>query len=94
MKAELYVLNNVAVYLTAALQPDAVFRWVQIGLGILLTLLGIISKVIDWYRKAKQDGKITKEELKELINENKDDVIEIIKEAEVIINEAKEHTEK
>ena len=47
---------------------------IESTLGIVLTivsilsiLIGVISKVISWFRKAKEDGKITKEELLELI---------------------------
>ena len=47
---------------------------IESSLGIILTIvsilsivIGVISKVISWFRKAKADGKITKEELLELI---------------------------
>lgn len=79
----IYGAGNALVYLGAAIQPEVLFKWIQLGLGILLTLVGIAYKIWCWYRKAKADGKITGEEIKELIKENKDEVIGV---AEDIIN--------
>lgn len=48
-----------------------------------MTIIGIAYRIWCWYKKAKADGKITGEEIKELIKENKDEVIGV---AEDIIN--------
>ena len=36
--------------------------------SIVSIVVGVVSKIISWFRKAKADGKITKEELVELIS--------------------------
>ena len=58
-------------------------------LGIALTILGIVSAILSimlsirtWYKNANADGKITKEEIDELLNdENIKENIDNIKDA-------------
>lgn len=85
----IYGAGNALVYLGAAIQPDSLFRWIQLGLGILLTLIGIAYKIWCWYRKAKADGKITGEEIKELIEENKDEVVKVVDDIEELVEDIK-----
>lgn len=70
-------------------------------LGLVLTIVsiasivvGIISKFISWFRKAREDGKITKEELLELITSidpkgTKKEISEKVTEAQEKIKEIK-----
>jgi len=85
----LYKVTNVVVYLNAIL-AEGWFRWVQLGLGIIMTLVGIAYRVWKWYKEAKADGKITKEELKELTDDVKDDVIKVVEDTTTLINGIKE----
>ena len=49
-----------------ALQTDQVFQYISLGLTILSTLVAIAFTIWKWWKKAKEDGKITKEEVDEL----------------------------
>ena len=86
--------GNTFMYILTATQTKEIFQIVSLVLSILISIMIIIGKVIEWWKKAKADGKITKEEIEELsnnvkedINEIKDNVEDII---EVIENEEKE----
>ena len=94
MEDKIYAAGNLLVYLGAAIQPEALFKWIQLGLGILLTLLGIAYKVWCWYKKAKSDGNITTDEVKELINENKDDVVKVSEDIVDLVDDIKEKSKK
>lgn len=49
-----------------AIQVDEVLRYISLGITILGGLITmIIIPLVNWYKNAKQDGKITKEELEE-----------------------------
>ena len=55
-----------------AVQTDEVFRYISLALTILSTLVALIYTIWKWWRKAKQDGKITEEEVDELIDDVND----------------------
>ena len=59
-----YVFDGLAL-IFAGIQPEVLFQCIQLGLGILATLLSIAFSVWQWWKKASQDGKITEEEFKE-----------------------------
>lgn len=60
-----------------ATQTETVLRIANLVLAIIISLLVLVSRIIDWYKKATTDGKITKDELKELIDIGKDGAKEI-----------------
>lgn len=66
-----------------ATQTETVLRIANLVLAIIISLLVLVSRIIDWYKKATADGKITKDEVEELIDIGKDGAKEI-----------KEHIEK
>lgn len=49
-----------------AIQTDKLLQYISLGLTILSILIGLIFKVVSWYKTAKADGKITDDELEEL----------------------------
>lgn len=57
-----------------AIQDNQIFQWISFGLTILSTLFAIAYTAWKWYRKAKEDGKITEDEVDELM----DDVNDIV----------------
>lgn len=61
-----------------AIQTDEVFRYISLGLTILSTIVAIAYTIWKWWRKAKEDGKITEEEVKELV----DDVHQVLNDKE------------
>lgn len=86
-----YGVGNGLVYMGAVVQPDILFKWIQLGLGILMTLIGIAYRVWCWYKKAKEDGKITGDEIKQLIDENKDDVSKVVDNVTELVDDIKEN---
>lgn len=91
MEDTVYGAGNALVYLGAVIQPDVIFKWVQLGLGILMTIIGIAYRIWCWYKKAKEDGKITVDEVKQLIDENKDDVINVVDDIVDLGKDIKDH---
>lgn len=58
-------------------QTNELFRLISFILTSLSALLVLVSKVIDWYHKAKKDGKITSDEIKQLIDTIHDNIDDI-----------------
>ena len=68
----IYGLNIFSAILTA-IQTEHVFQIISLVLTCLATTLSILFTIWKWWKKAKADGKITDEEVDELMNEiNKD----------------------
>lgn len=68
---------NLAQYAGVAIQTYDVFQWIQLGLAIACSLVLLAYRIWEWYKKAKADGKIDKEEIKEVFDIAKDGVEEI-----------------
>ena len=66
-----YVLDALAIALGLS-QGKELLSYIQLGLGILATILSIAFSIWKWWKKASADGKITKEEIKELSDDLKD----------------------
>lgn len=80
------IINTLGLSLAGLMtisQANEVFRLIQIILCCLSAAVVLAYNIYKWYKKAKEDGKITKDELKEGIN--------IVKEG---VNDIKEITEK
>lgn len=60
------------------LQPNEVLQTISIVLTIIGTLITIAMAIANWWKKAKKDGKITKDEIQEGVNIIKDGV-EVLK---------------
>lgn len=60
---------------TTIAQANEVFRLVQLILSILCSALVITTTIIiPWYKRAKKDGKITKDEVEDLLNDIQDSI--------------------
>ena len=70
------VCDSVAI-LSTAIQPDRTLQIISMILTILSLTLSVIIKLINWYRQAKADKKITKEELNEAVEITKDGIEKI-----------------
>lgn len=66
-----YLFDAVAIALGLS-QGEDLLRYIQLGLGILATLLSLAYTFWKWWKKASADGKITKDEIKELSDDLKD----------------------
>ena len=60
--------GNGIMYILKATQTKEVFEIVSLILSIVISILNIVSKIIDWYKRAKADGKIDEDEIKEGID--------------------------
>lgn len=56
---------NGLTYVVAVAQTNEVFQWIELGFSILTSVVLIAYRLWKWYKSAKADGKITKDELKE-----------------------------
>ena len=70
------VCDSIAI-LSTAIQTDRTLQIISMILTILSLTLSIILKLTNWYRKAKMDRKITKEELNEAVEITKDGIEKI-----------------
>ena len=55
-----------------AIQTDEVLRWISFGITILSALITIAYNIYKWWRKSKEDGKISMDEVDELVDIVKD----------------------
>lgn len=60
------IAGNGLQYLITWSQVEDIARITGLVLSIMISVLIIIDKVITWWKKAKADGKITKDEIDEL----------------------------
>ena len=51
-----------------AIQPNEVLQTISLIITILGGIITIVFALIGWYQRAKQDGKIDKDEIKEAID--------------------------
>lgn len=66
-------------WILVAMQSDKILNYINIISAIVVTLLTGAYYLYCWYKKAKQDGKIDKEEVKQAID-IVEDTVEDIKE--------------
>ena len=79
------IFGNGFMYVLTALQTKEVFQIISLFLSIIISLIIIIDKVVKWFKKAYSDGKITKEEIKELTENIKNEVEDIKNDAEELV---------
>ena len=76
------IVGNGLQYAISLAQVEDALRIAGIILSVIISILIIIDKIVSWWTKAKADGKITEDEIKE--------GVEIIKEG---TKEIKDHIE-
>lgn len=72
------VCTGISVVATG-LQTNQVFATIQIIITCISGILTIAMMIYNWYKAAKSDGKIDADEVKDLINQVKDEVDNIDK---------------
>lgn len=75
MKKIIEIIANSGQYVLTAVQPNEVLQIAEFVLSILTTLFILAVNIWSWWKKAKADGKISKEEveeLKEIVNDGKE----------------------
>ena len=83
VKNAFQVGGNGLQYLISVTQIEEWARIFGLVLSIVISILIIVDKCITWYKKAKADGKIDEDEIKE--------VVDIVKEG---VEDIKDHIEK
>ena len=72
MKEHLDILGIGIQAILTAVQTDEVLRWVAFGFTLFSVILNIAYNVWRWWRKSKEDGKISTGEVDELVDIVKD----------------------
>ena len=55
-----------------AIQTDEVLRWISFGFTLVSVIITIAYNIWKWWRKSKEDGKISMDEVDELVDIVKD----------------------
>lgn len=72
MKEHLDILGIGLQAIFTAFQTDEVLRRISFGFTLLSVILTIAYNIWRWYRKSKEDGKISMKEVDELVDIVKD----------------------
>ena len=72
MKEHLDILGIGIQAIFTAIQTDEVLRWISFGITLLSALITIAYNIYKWWRKSKEDGKISMDEVDELVDIVKD----------------------
>ena len=67
-KTPIEVLFNVATYGIAFADFEQVLKIVSLILSIITSIVILVAKIIQWWKKASKDGKIDKDEINEGID--------------------------
>ena len=81
----LEIIGNGAMYVLSVTQTKEIFEIISLCLSILISIIIIGGKLYRWWKNAKADGKITKDEI--------DEAIQIIEDGTKQINDIKEKGE-
>ena len=83
MKEHLDILGIGLQPIFTAIQTDEVLRWISFGFTLLSVILTIAYNIWRWWKKSKEDGKISMkevDELGEIIKDGSDSLTNTIKE--------------
>lgn len=83
MKEHLDILGIGLQAIFTAIQTDEVLRWISFGFTLLSVILTIAYNIWRWWKKSKEDGKISMkevDELGEIIKDGSDSLTNTIKE--------------
>lgn len=81
MKNYIAEIINVFTYAIALLQANETFQIIELALSIATSAVLIAYRLWKWYKAAKADGKITRDEVKEgleIVIEGKDEIADKI----------------
>ena len=58
--------GNVFTYILASVQRNEIFQAIEFVFAILTSVVLLSFRIWKWWKEAKKDGKITKDEIKDL----------------------------
>lgn len=73
------IIGDAGGVVFTAIQSNELFQIISLVLTILSIVISIIFTIYQWYNLAKKDGKITQEEIKDVIDQVKDKIDNNIK---------------
>lgn len=65
-------VGSISSWVFTIVQTNEVFQFVMLILSIMSTLFTLAFTIYKWYNKAKEDGKITKDEINDLMDDISD----------------------
>ena len=84
-KTPIEVMFNVATYGVALANFEQFLKITSLILSIITSIVILVAKIIQWWKKASKDGKIDKDEIKEgidIIVSGGNEIIDNIKDKE------------
>lgn len=84
MKDYLLEIFNALTYGLVFLQNNEIFQYIELSLSIATSCVLIAYRIWKWHKKASADGKIDKEEVKEMIDiiiDGKEEIADTIDDA-------------
>lgn len=57
--------GNVFTYILASIQSNQIMQTIELILAITTSVVILVYRIWKWWKEAKKDGKITKEEIKD-----------------------------
>ena len=73
MKDNLLNILNIGLQaIFTAIQTDEVLRWISFGFTLVSVIITIAYNIWKWWKKSKEDGKISMDEVDELVDIVKD----------------------
>ena len=91
MNKVISLVSNAFVYVLAIAETEQLLRIVELCLAILATIISIVFSILAWYKKAMKDGKIDKEEVKEVVDIVSDGVSNVKEQVKDVREEIKEY---
>lgn len=65
-------VGSISSWVFTIVQTNEVFQFVMLILSTMSTLFTLAFTIYKWYNKAKEDGKITKDEINDLMDDISD----------------------
>lgn len=69
MKTRIDIFGEAVAGVCTALQPDELLRYISLGLTCVSVIASLCYTIYKWHKSAKEDGRITTDELAELVDE-------------------------
>ena len=71
------IAGNGLTYLLTIVQSNPIFQYIELAFSIAVSVVLLAYRLWKWWKEAKKDGKITKEEIQDGIDTFMDGVDEI-----------------
>lgn len=69
MKTRIDFITEAVAGFATAMQPDEILRYISLFLTCISVVISLTFTIYKWHKQAKADGRITTDELAELVDE-------------------------